>query len=190
MIGVRDFLCLGAPPPPPLLRHHLKVTHRAPLVHVQAIHEKYAGDKNLVKVEGDHNSPRPRFLFNSAAIFLQTYLSLSPEQALEGVSTAGATAALTEAPRRQGRSWFCAAPLTCCGALIQVDSYNNGYPPWVAGSVYAMRANMGYDEEGFDDDDDDDNDEGFGGYGDGDLNDGQHLGMTSDRQVTWGLCCC
>lgn len=31
---------------------------------------KYAGDKNVIIVEGDHNSPRPKFLFDSAAIFL------------------------------------------------------------------------------------------------------------------------
>jgi len=44
--------------------------------HSRAIHAKYAGDKNLVMVEGDHNSPRPRFLFDSAAIFLQTYMDV------------------------------------------------------------------------------------------------------------------
>ena len=38
---------------------------------------RYAGDKNLVLVEGDHNSPRPRFLFDSAAIFLQNYLQVN-----------------------------------------------------------------------------------------------------------------
>mmetsp|Transcript_27910 Transcript_27910/g.56238 ORF Transcript_27910/g.56238 Transcript_27910/m.56238 type:complete len:459 (+) Transcript_27910:67-1443(+) len=53
--------------------------------HSQMIHAKYSGDKNLVMVEGDHNSPRPRFLYDSAAIFLQTYLQISPEWALTEV---------------------------------------------------------------------------------------------------------
>jgi hypothetical protein len=39
--------------------------------HSSQIHAKYAGDKNLILVEGDHNSPRPQFMFDSAAIFLQ-----------------------------------------------------------------------------------------------------------------------
>lgn len=32
--------------------------------------EKYAGDKNIVKFEGNHNSQRPMFFFDSAVIFL------------------------------------------------------------------------------------------------------------------------
>jgi hypothetical protein len=39
----------------------------------------------LVVVEGDHNSARPRFLFDSAAIFLANYLQLSPAWALPNV---------------------------------------------------------------------------------------------------------
>lgn len=50
--------------------------------HSQQIHEKYAGDKNLVIVEGDHNSPRPRFLFDSVTIFLQTYLQIPADWSL------------------------------------------------------------------------------------------------------------
>ena len=37
--------------------------------HCQALHDAYAGDKNLIKFEGDHNSPRPDFFNNSAVIF-------------------------------------------------------------------------------------------------------------------------
>lgn len=39
--------------------------------HAMAIHDAYAGDKNLVKFQGDHHSPRPKFFFDSALIFLQ-----------------------------------------------------------------------------------------------------------------------
>ena len=34
----------------------------------------YAGDKNLVTFEGDHNSPRPAFYFVSVGIFLHNCL--------------------------------------------------------------------------------------------------------------------
>mmetsp|Transcript_9172 Transcript_9172/g.25378 ORF Transcript_9172/g.25378 Transcript_9172/m.25378 type:complete len:554 (+) Transcript_9172:189-1850(+) len=51
--------------------------------HSEAIYEKYAGDKNLIIVEGDHNSPRPKFMFDSASIFLQTCLQIPNEWALQ-----------------------------------------------------------------------------------------------------------
>lgn len=44
--------------------------------HAEEIYDKYAGDKNLIIVEGDHNSPRPKFMFDSASIFLQTCLQV------------------------------------------------------------------------------------------------------------------
>ncbi len=37
--------------------------------HTQALHDRYAGDKNLVLVDGDHNSPRPQFFLDSIGIF-------------------------------------------------------------------------------------------------------------------------
>lgn len=50
--------------------------------HSQAIHAKYAGDKNIIVVEGDHNSPRPKFMFDSASIFLQSCLQIPNHWAL------------------------------------------------------------------------------------------------------------
>lgn len=50
--------------------------------HAEEIYEKYAGDKNLIIVEGDHNSPRPKFMFDSASIFLQTCLQIPNSWAL------------------------------------------------------------------------------------------------------------
>lgn len=50
--------------------------------HSEMIHERYAGDKNLIVVEGDHNSPRPKFMFDSASIFLQTCLQIPNTWAL------------------------------------------------------------------------------------------------------------
>jgi pimeloyl-ACP methyl ester carboxylesterase len=51
--------------------------------HSEMLHGKYAGDKNLIIVEGDHNSPRPKFMFDSASIFLQTCLQIPNEWALD-----------------------------------------------------------------------------------------------------------
>jgi hypothetical protein len=44
--------------------------------HSRRIHEKYAGDKNLLIVDGDHNTPRPKFLYDSVSIFLQQTLQV------------------------------------------------------------------------------------------------------------------
>merc|ERR1711977_245702 len=37
--------------------------------HAKDLHEAYAGDKNFVMVEGDHNSARSKFFMDSVAIF-------------------------------------------------------------------------------------------------------------------------
>ena len=50
--------------------------------HAETLYERYAGDKNLIIVEGDHNSPRPKFMFDSASIFLQTCLQIPNAWAL------------------------------------------------------------------------------------------------------------
>lgn len=42
--------------------------------HSDQIYAQYAGDKNIVKVKGDHNTVRPQFLLDSAGIFLHTAL--------------------------------------------------------------------------------------------------------------------
>jgi pimeloyl-ACP methyl ester carboxylesterase len=44
--------------------------------HSKKLHDKYGGDKNFIIVEGDHNTPRPRYLFDAASIFLQTVLQV------------------------------------------------------------------------------------------------------------------
>ena len=54
--------------------------------HTQSLHDAYAGDKNLIKFEGDHNSSRPEFFLNSAVIFftntLQVEALLTPDNML------------------------------------------------------------------------------------------------------------
>jgi hypothetical protein len=42
--------------------------------HGEAMHEKYMGDKNLIRVEGDHNSDRPFFMMDSVSIFFHNVL--------------------------------------------------------------------------------------------------------------------
>lgn len=49
--------------------------------HSQAIFERYAGDKNIVSVDGDHNSTRPPFWHASAAIFLRSALRVPDDDA-------------------------------------------------------------------------------------------------------------
>ena len=39
--------------------------------HSQLIFDEYAGDKNVVRFEGDHNDIRPGFFLDSACIFLK-----------------------------------------------------------------------------------------------------------------------
>eukprot|EP01103_Thecamoeba_quadrilineata_P018731 TRINITY_DN7314_c0_g1_i1.p1 TRINITY_DN7314_c0_g1~~TRINITY_DN7314_c0_g1_i1.p1 ORF type:complete len:576 (-),score=105.31 TRINITY_DN7314_c0_g1_i1:155-1882(-) len=47
--------------------------------HSKTMFEKYAGDKNLIMVDGDHNTPRPLFFYDSVAIFFHNTLLSSEE---------------------------------------------------------------------------------------------------------------
>ncbi|KAK9137105.1 hypothetical protein Sjap_007699 [Stephania japonica] len=51
--------------------------------HSERIHDAYVGDKNIIKFEGDHNSPRPQFYFDSITIFFHNVLN-PPKEAFEG----------------------------------------------------------------------------------------------------------
>ncbi|CAK9173687.1 unnamed protein product [Ilex paraguariensis] len=42
--------------------------------HSDCIFDAYEGDKNIIKFEGDHNSPRPQFYFDSISIFFNNVL--------------------------------------------------------------------------------------------------------------------
>jgi hypothetical protein len=44
--------------------------------HAKMLYDVYPGDKNIVSVEGDHNSTRPRFFKDSAAIFFYNTLQV------------------------------------------------------------------------------------------------------------------
>ncbi|XP_031397543.1 uncharacterized protein LOC116208310 isoform X2 [Punica granatum] len=51
--------------------------------HSDRIFEGYVGDKNIIKFEGDHNSPRPQFYFDSINIFFHNVLQ-PPEDEVVG----------------------------------------------------------------------------------------------------------
>ena len=44
--------------------------------HSQDMYKLYAGDKNIIIVDGDHNSVRPKFTYDSVSIFLITVLQI------------------------------------------------------------------------------------------------------------------
>mmetsp|Transcript_45537 Transcript_45537/g.108275 ORF Transcript_45537/g.108275 Transcript_45537/m.108275 type:complete len:397 (+) Transcript_45537:95-1285(+) len=90
--------------------------------HTQELHDAYAGDKNMVMIEGDHNSARSKFFMDSVAIFFYNTLQCDqlpqhtslPQQspnnpALQGAlagrrrnetATAGGIAGSMQAPAR------------------------------------------------------------------------------------------
>ncbi|KAK3010648.1 hypothetical protein RJ639_011813, partial [Escallonia herrerae] len=51
--------------------------------HSDRIFDAYVGDKNIIKFEGDHNSPRPQFYFDSINIFFHNVLQ-PPEDEVGG----------------------------------------------------------------------------------------------------------
>jgi len=51
--------------------------------HSEQLHAAYAGDKNLILFDGDHNSERPDFYFDSAVIFLRQTLGVKDEHCLD-----------------------------------------------------------------------------------------------------------
>jgi len=47
--------------------------------HTQELHKAYSGEKNIILIEGDHNSMRPDFAIHSISIFLLEALSMGRE---------------------------------------------------------------------------------------------------------------
>jgi len=52
-------------------------------MHSKAIYKRYAGKKNLVIVEGNHNSRRPKSIFDSVSTFIRTHLMIPEECVLD-----------------------------------------------------------------------------------------------------------
>lgn len=58
----------------PALFGHATEDTFIPPHHSDLIYKAYMGDKNIIKFEGDHNSPRPRFYYDSTNIFFHNVL--------------------------------------------------------------------------------------------------------------------
>ena len=67
----------------PILFGHAKDDDFITPSHSEALHEAYAGDKNYISFDGDHNSSRPQFFLDSVVIFFLNALqvhSLVPQE--------------------------------------------------------------------------------------------------------------
>lgn len=45
-------------------------------VHTERLHAAYAGDKDIIRFQGNHNSKRPRLFYDAASCFLQRVLQV------------------------------------------------------------------------------------------------------------------
>lgn len=55
--------------------------------HGEALFSKYAGEKNLIRVEGDHNSERPGFMNDSVSIFFHNCFMVTHQIHLQNFGT-------------------------------------------------------------------------------------------------------
>ena len=152
--------------------------------HSLSLHDAYAGDANMIVVDGDHNSSRPRFMFDSVSIFLQACLQIPPDWQL----------------RIHPSMNVCAPPWRYPGAQNKRDSNPPAAmqlqreSPMLRGMTSPTRkaaaesddSDLDVDEEaaaataaGLDFADDD---IGNGGIGGPDLIDVETIGMTNERQ--------
>ncbi|MEW5316994.1 MAG: hypothetical protein WDW38_008329 [Sanguina aurantia] len=65
----------------PALFGHAIGDHFVKISHSERLHASYAGDKNFIRFDGDHNSLRPPFFYNSVAIFFHNTLQLEETSA-------------------------------------------------------------------------------------------------------------
>jgi len=105
--------------------------------HAKELHEAYAGDKNFVMVEGDHNSARSKFFMDSVAIFFFNTLqcdqlphqhSLPPRPAQRGKDPR----ALQDQRAQQDPSRSSGIPITAPSAVNQPAGLRMQAPERVA----------------------------------------------------------
>ncbi|KAL4093130.1 hypothetical protein PRIC1_012117 [Phytophthora ramorum] len=100
--------------------------------HSDQIYAAYGGDKNLVKVDGDHNSSRPQFLLDSAAIFLQTALQVDaavtaqPSGFTDGLTGGGVRAPWEGAMGRTSSLSMCSSPASSYRMTMDLDARYSG----------------------------------------------------------------
>lgn len=90
--------------------------------HSEAIVARYGGDKNLILVEGDHNSNRPRFMSDSVAIFLMTTLQVRVRGITPCVPNKVSDQTTHRLSLHKSKHWKV--------DLIRTDS-RHGFPHWV-----------------------------------------------------------
>ncbi|KAE8913115.1 hypothetical protein PF005_g19662 [Phytophthora fragariae] len=100
--------------------------------HSDQIFAAYGGDKNLVKVDGDHNSSRPQFLLDSAAIFLQTALQVEavttgkPSAFTDGLTAGGGRVPWEGALGRTSSLSMCSSPASSYRMTQDLDARYSG----------------------------------------------------------------
>ncbi|KAG7383444.1 hypothetical protein PHYPSEUDO_003684 [Phytophthora pseudosyringae] len=100
--------------------------------HSDQIFAAYGGDKNLVKVDGDHNSSRPQFLLDSAAIFLQTALQVDaaatakPSGFADGITGGGGRVPWDGALGRTSSLSMCSSPASSYRMTQDLDARYSG----------------------------------------------------------------
>ncbi|CAK9167052.1 unnamed protein product [Ilex paraguariensis] len=84
---IMDLNCIQVAPKTfiPALFGHAKDDKFIQPHHSDLISKSYAGDKNIIKFDGDHNSSRPQFFYDSVSIFF--YNVLHPPQIPSAYST-------------------------------------------------------------------------------------------------------
>jgi len=95
--------------------------------HAKDLYEKYAGDKNIVIVDGDHNSPRPQFLLDSISIFFYNTLLVDslPKEAPSQSSDKSRDKIKLKAPAEEENSKE-PERLPTGGGFGFKDAYSNG----------------------------------------------------------------
>lgn len=100
--------------------------------HSDQIFAAYGGDKNLVKVDGDHNTSRPQFLLDSAAIFLQTALQVDasataqPSVFADGITGGGGRVPWEGAMGRTSSLSMCSSPASSYRMTQDLDARYSG----------------------------------------------------------------
>ncbi|KAG1670695.1 hypothetical protein FOA52_010971 [Chlamydomonas sp. UWO 241] len=96
----------------PVLFGHATGDSFIKISHSERLHEAYAGDKNLITFEGDHNSRRPEFFHSSVSVFFHNMLQL--DTVLEGGNT-------LDAELRRAANGFEASAASASAAREQED---------------------------------------------------------------------
>ena len=115
----------------PAILCHAEQDDFVPLHHSERVRDALAGDKNLVKFSGDHNSDRPKFFYDSAAIFLTTVTNTGNNESngtLHDNTASAASAAAEEASKSpscfQSRGPY---PRTSLEAQEELDSWSSPF---------------------------------------------------------------